>query len=305
MFISVMLIVAALLPAIVLCVYIYKQDRVEKEPLGLLIKLLLGGALICVPLAIIFEVLFSSLVTEPLFERFILGYDSMKNPVFSDSVRHARDFVEYFFGVGLIEEAVKFVVLIWFTRKSREFNSLFDGIIYSIFVSLGFAGLENIFYVLENGFVNAVTRAVLSVPGHMFFAVMMGYYYSLWHISDKAALMEKFYKAQGLINLTAPEFKSGKYVALSLIVPTLAHGTYDFCCVYGTNLSLLILIAFVIFMYVHCFGKIKKMSVSDAPTTDYAYAMLIRKYPTLSDAINAQKTVSGEDTSDTQVFYDI
>ena len=131
MFISVMLIVAALLPAIVLCVYIYKQDRVEKEPLGLLIKLLLGGALICVPLAIIFEVIFSSLVTEPLFERFILGYDSMKNPVFSDSVRHARDFVEYFFGVGLIEEAVKFVVLIWFTRKSREFNSLFDGIIYS------------------------------------------------------------------------------------------------------------------------------------------------------------------------------
>ena len=174
------------------------------------------------------------------------------------------------------------------TRKNKEFNSLFDGIIYSIFVSLGFAGLENVFYVLDNGFGNAIMRGILSVPGHMFFAVLMGYYYSLWHITDKATQMEKMYKGAGLIHNEAPEFNGRKYAVLALVVPTIVHGAYDFGLSFGTLFSFVLVIALVIYMYVYCFGRIKKMSASDAPSEGYAYAMVIKKYPTLSDLISAR-----------------
>lgn len=295
------LIFAALLPAIILCVYVYKKDRVEKEPMGLLIKLLLGGATIGVFGAIILEIAFKSIVLKPMFADFIIGYDRYGEAVFADSVRHVKNFIEYFFGVGLIEEGIKLAILIMFTRKNKEFNSLFDGIIYSIFVSLGFAALENVFYVLENGFVNAIMRGLLSVPGHMFFAVLMGYYYSLWHITDKATQMEKMYKSLGLIHSASPEFKSRKYVVLALVVPTIVHGAYDFGLTFGTMFAFVLVIALIMYMYVYCFGRIRKMSASDAPSDGYAYAMVIKKYPTLPDLISARNAEFDEQKAEHRV----
>ena len=109
--------------------------------------------------------------------------------------------VDMFIGVALVEEGFKWLTLVFFTKKSKEFNCLFDGMIYAIFVSLGFAALENILYVLNNGWVNAATRAILSVPGHMFFAVMMGYYYSRWNIFAKAREGEEWLAANGYIRI--------------------------------------------------------------------------------------------------------
>lgn len=78
--------------------------------------------------------------------------------------------------IGLIEEGVKFLVILTIVYRHREFNEVLDGIIYAVAASLGFATVENLFYVLSGGVGVGVARALLSVPGHAFFGAVMGYY---------------------------------------------------------------------------------------------------------------------------------
>lgn len=268
------LVFAALLPAIVLCVYIYKKDRVEKEPIGLLIKLLALGALICFPAAEVEDVVINEI------------NNALAPYVEADYFEPLYWATYSFIGVALIEEGFKLFILYLVTRNNKNFNSLFDGIVYAVFVSLGFAGLENVFYVLNNGFGNAVMRALMSVPGHMFFAVFMGYYYSLWHMHTVAAKHERNLRKEGLINSDTPEFSGKNFMWMCIIVPTFVHGFYDYCCFRGTYLSVILLYAFVVFMYVFCFKRIKHMSKKDVSDNTYASTMLYEKYPQLRELIN-------------------
>ena len=75
--------------------------------------------------------------------------------------------------VGLVEEGSKWIILKSFTWKNKEFNYIYDAIVYAVFVSLGFAALENIIYVLNGGITTAITRTIFSIPGHTFFGVFM------------------------------------------------------------------------------------------------------------------------------------
>ena len=275
------LMAVALFPAIVLCMYVFIKDRVEKEPLGLLLKLFACGAIICFPAAEI-EVFLAGII-ESLFSPETLAIVKSGGDIPYTKEAYVYIFTDNTIGVALVEETLKFFVLIYFTRKNKEFDSLFDGLIYSVFVSLGLAALENIFYVVENGLYVGIMRAVLSVPGHMFFAVMMGYHYSMWHLTDKAAEREKDLKMNGIITSNVRPFSSAKETALSLIIPTLAHGLYNSFCTIGTVWSTLLLYGFVIFMYIHCFAKIKRMSNADDLDNVYVQYMLTKKYPKIFD----------------------
>jgi RsiW-degrading membrane proteinase PrsW (M82 family) len=119
-------------------------------------------------------------------------------------------------------------------RKAPAFDQYYDGIIYAVFVSMGFALIENIMYVMNGDMTTVITRAVMAVPGHMLFAVAMGYYFS----------MSKFDSPQ----------KAKVHVAMSLAVPMLLHGTYDFLLMYtgaksshSPLMAVGIIIVFVIF----------------------------------------------------------
>lgn len=274
------LIIVAIIPAVVLCVYVYKKDRIEKEPLTLLLKLLLLGALCCYPAAII----------ESIFD------DVLRLFFLDGTLNYAYIIIHHFFVVALVEEGCKYFILNKVTRKNREFNSLFDGIIYAVFVSLGFAAFENVFYVIENGITVGIMRAVLSVPGHMFFAVMMGYFYSRSHIKDKASMLEISLIKRGIISYNKPLFNSKKERLLTLVIPIILHGTYNSCCSIGTTFSTLLLVALVIFMYVYCFGKILKVSKNDTYENSYIMYMMTSKYPELS--VNDQQVKQTNDTEE-------
>lgn len=282
---EILLICAALFPAIALCVYVFIKDRVEKEPIGLLLLLLVLGAVSCFPAATIEGVLIGFI--DALFSPFVVEMDgTLYLPGILFKIYNA---IKFLIGVALVEEGLKFIVLFFVTRKNKNFNSLFDGLIYAVFVSLGFAALENVFYVLENGWINAVTRALMSVPGHMFFAVLMGYYYSLWHMHEKAKLQERSFKKVFLIRDSSPEFSGGKYLGLSLLMPILAHGLYNYCCSLGTLLSMIVLFVFLIFLYIYCFGKIKEMSKADVDDVTFSGAMVLTKHPHLAALFSANK----------------
>ena len=274
---NIFLICAALFPAVALCIYIFKKDRVEKEPIGLLLGLLSLGALMCFPAAEIETIFFDGI--ESIFMPYTVEYGGEHYLV--GNTYKLYNACKYFIGVAFVEEGCKFLIVYFVTRKNKNFNSLFDGLVYAVFVSLGFAALENVFYVLENGWMNALMRAVMSVPGHMFFAVLMGYYYSLWHIYEKAKKKEQELKRAGLISKNAVEISGKSYLIFSLLMPTLAHGLYDYCCTLGTTLATIVFYAFLLFLYIYCFRRIKNMSKGDVDDITYSNAIVLNKYPHL------------------------
>ena len=160
---SVILAVLALLPAAVLMFYIYKMDRVEKEPAGLLTGLFFLGVLSVVP-TVIFEIIFGNALNA--------SFDVVTDKdllYMSDVELHVYELINNFICVALIEEFFKWLFAFLLTRKNKNFNSLFDGVVYMVFVSLGFAAAENIMYVFEGGVTTALLRMVTAVPGHCFF----------------------------------------------------------------------------------------------------------------------------------------
>ena len=190
--------------------------------------------------------------------------------------------------IALVEEGLKFIALFLATRNNKNFNSLFDGLIYAVFVSLGFAAFENVLYVVSYGWTNALVRAVTAVPGHMFFAVLMGYYYSMWHVCEQAKTMERALKKRGLVDKNSKEISGKHHLICSLLVPVLAHGLYDYCCTSETVWADIVFYALLIFLYVYCFKRIKEMSKGDMEDKRFAAVMVFKKYPHLLEALRLE-----------------
>ena len=178
---------ASLLPVIVLLVYIYRKDKYQKEPLPMLLKALLGGVL-----AGILDII---LLTTFRFAGITTFSNELQNALY-----------QAFCQAAMPEEFCKLFFLYLFVWKSRYFDEYYDGLEYAACVGLGFAGLENLMYVLEGGISVAVGRALFAVPAHFFFAIFMGYFFS----------MAKF-----------KPWKKGSYLLLAYIVPVILHGIYD------------------------------------------------------------------------------
>ena len=181
---------AALLPAIVLWVYVQRQDP-QPEPRNWLIRATLYGVGIIFPVALL----------EMYINTALFGPDGGPATLLGTTV-------EAFFVAALPEESFKLLALWLVLRKNPYFDEHYDGIVYAVCIGLGFAAIENVSYLFENTdawLSVAISRALLAVPGHYAFAVMMGYYYSLYHFVDP----------------------SPRTAACILLVPVVAHGIYD------------------------------------------------------------------------------
>ncbi len=222
---------AALLPAAFLMRYIYRKDTIEKEPPGLLTGLVFLG----VGAAVV------AIVLETLGQGILNAFLAKDDPAYS--------IVFAFLVVAVVEEGAKFLFLRWRTWKDPNFNYRFDGIVYAVFLSLGFAAFENVSYVMGYGLTVALYRALLAIPAHMGFAVFMGYFYSRAKLcSDEGVPSRK------RLNLWA-----------AYLIAVLLHGFYDACALMGTVLSTLLFAAFVIAMYILVIRLIKKESKTDEP----------------------------------------
>lgn len=232
------LIAAALLPAVLLLLYIYRKDCVEREPPRLLAKLLLFGVLSAVP-AILLERLLGGMI-DLLFGRGLL-YTAVSN----------------FIGVALVEEGCKLFFLKRGSWRHPAFDYRFDGIVYAVFVSLGFAGIENVLYVLQYGLSVAGPRAVFSIPGHMAFGVFMGLYYS----------EAKAFFCVGDLQ------RSRARLRRALVVPVLLHGAYDFCLSVNSGALTLVFFVLVVLLDVHMLRTVRRCAANDAPMPGTAFSM--------------------------------
>ncbi len=270
--------ILALLPAIVLCIYIYIKDRVEKEPILLLLGLLVLGAVSCFPAGEL-ETMIAPLIDGiflPFAEQVEEGgriYNLL--PEFWFNVYCA---VDAFIGVALIEELCKWAVLVLITYKSKHFNCVFDGIIYAVFVSLGFAALENVMYAFSYGFDTVLIRAVTSIPGHMFFGIFMGIYYSLARLNRELKSTEQALAAKGKITVTHPYAGGTRYMVQSLAMPILVHGFYDFCLFTDDTFFTIVFYIFLLGMYIYCFARVRHFSKVDGGFSVYALGYVMKKY---------------------------
>lgn len=208
------MIVAALLPVIVLGLYIYFRDPI-KEPFSWLLRALIAGVCICVPVAFL----------EVFISQWIFAGGS-PTTLFGTTV-------QAFCVAAVPEEAAKLLALWLVLRRNPHFDEHFDGIVYAVCIGLGFAAIENVAYVLQSGegwMTVAAMRALLAVPGHYAFAIIMGYYYSVYHFVARTPAN----------------------AAKMILLPVLAHGVYDSLAMSGSvdpvagGISFFVLIFFCI-----------------------------------------------------------
>ncbi len=222
--------VSAILPAVFLLRQIYKQDRKEREPMNLLMKLA-GGGVLAALLAIVLESFFGGVLSQ-------LDYRSEFVMVVAEATM-----------IGLSEEFSKLFFLKWFSWKNPNFNYRFDGIVYAVAVSLGFAAFENIFYVFSYGLQVAVSRALLAVPAHTAFAVYMGAFYG----------RAKYLDVYGQHKASKANLFAGFLVASAL------HAFYDSCAMLGSDTAMLVFAVFVIAMYIIVIRRVRTESRTDHP----------------------------------------
>ena len=202
------LLLLALAPAVILMMYVYFRDKYEKEPIKLILKGILLGAIIIFPVGLI--------------ENYITGFGT-------GLAKIPKAAFDGFIVAGATEEAFKYFVVFILIWRNRNFNEKFDGIVYAVSVSLGFAAIENLFYVFsENSMQVGLLRAFTAVPGHTIFGIVMGFYLGLARFSIK--------------NKT-------KWMLMAFMVPWMMHGIYDFLIMSGHPVLILTFIPFLIFIY--------------------------------------------------------
>lgn len=218
----------AIIPALFLLVLIYKADKKEKEPLSLIFLLVVGGVLSAL-LAIVLEKIGIALLDRcPI--RSIEQYN----------------FILYFFIIAPAEELSKYCLLRKGSWKHPAFNCFFDGIVYGVSVSLGFALYENLVYTFNYGLLTALSRSVTAIPAHASYGIFMGLWYG---ISKKA----KNQNQKGLYHVSS---------ILSCLIPILIHGCYDFCLVQTGGFSMIFLL-FIILLFMISYQTVKKASSRD------------------------------------------
>ncbi|MCY8232769.1 intramembrane metalloprotease PrsW [Priestia filamentosa] len=142
---------AGIAPGLALLSYFYLKDEYETEPISVVLKTFIFGAVLVLPI---------------MFIQYVMQEEQVLQGAFLNS----------FLTTSFLEEYFKWFVLYFTIFQHVEFDEHYDGIVYGAAVSLGFATAENILYLVANGVQDAFARAVLPVSSHALFGVVMGYY---------------------------------------------------------------------------------------------------------------------------------
>ncbi|MDO5708805.1 MAG: PrsW family glutamic-type intramembrane protease [Coriobacteriales bacterium] len=218
----------AVLPSIILIRRVLALDKVESEPTGLLIKVFVLGCLSCIP----------ATVLEVVGDTILLNLDLSE---FSYAI------CLFLLLVPFSEESVKYLAM-RSVRKRQEFNYTFDGIVYGVMASLGFATLENLIYVLGYGDITlAAMRAISSIPTHCVCGVFMGYYYGM---SNRYKALGQSHEARG-------------NAVLALLIPVAIHGIYDFSLSVEDPYISIFGFVFTLVMYALAIHRVRLSSKND------------------------------------------
>lgn len=218
----------AIIPGLMILTYVYTKDKVEKEPISMIIKVVIFGAISCIIAGFV----------ETFVAQFLPWYPE-------GSLEYAL--VNAFLLAAFWEEILKYLALRIATWNCKHFNYRFDGVVYGVSAAIGFAVLENILYVAQYGMSTAIVRAFTAVPLHAFCGLAMGTFYSY---SKKNAILGN-------------RAKTNQYTLLGLVVPMIIHGVYNTFAFLRSNAAAYALLVFVAIMYVIAIKTIRNLSKAD------------------------------------------
>ena len=221
---TLILLLISIIPIIALAYYIYDKDY-EKESSALLFRLIIGGIIVVIPAASI-ELLAGGLFPD------------------TTSMSKMQFLVYILIDIAFVEEVFKWFMVYIFSYNSREFDYMYDAIVYSSFVSLGFASVENMLYVINSSLHIGLMRALISVPAHASFGIIMGIFIA--------------YAKKNSIKRN--DIKSSLFLMGSILVPSAVHGIYDYCLFRGDRIYLTFFIVFVIALFIISFLWLSKMA---------------------------------------------
>ncbi|MBT8303813.1 MAG: PrsW family intramembrane metalloprotease [Bacteroidia bacterium] len=172
-------------PGFLIMALIYNLDIQNKEPLWLLaITYIIGAVILFIDIDLL---------------KYLLSFIDVDNNIVSTGIEALT--------VASTEELLKFLVVILIIYPNKHFDEPFDGIVYCVFVGMGFATVENLTFVLQGSASLAIMRMVTAVPAHFVFAVIMGFYLGKTKSHKKGHSL---------------------FIVLSLLIPILFHAAYDY-----------------------------------------------------------------------------
>ena len=203
------LLLATILPSILIILFFVYSDKF-KEPRSEIIKVFIYGILITIP--------------SYFLNTFLSNF-------FYENTRVGEGLISSFLTAAPVEEGLKLFVLYYFVYKMKDFNEPVDGIVYGVTVSLGFATLENIYYVYlladyfdTSSMSLALVRSFSAVPAHAVFGLFMGYFFMKYSF-----------------------VKKGDNLFFAFIIPFALHGCYNLFTISNFFVSLaLILISWIV-----------------------------------------------------------
>ncbi|MRN53407.1 glutamic-type intramembrane protease PrsW [Paenibacillus monticola] len=205
---------SAVAPGLALLTFFYLKDKYDQEPLHMVIKVFLLGFLIVFPVMIIQRGLVLGLNGGPYVDSFLISSG--------------------------VEECLKWFVLYHMIYNHTEFDEPYDGILYAVAISLGFATIENVMYAWYShaSVASMFMRALLPVSGHAMFGVIMGYHMG-------RAKFSKGVKTKGIL-------------LISLLLPLMWHGIYDFILSTTANYWIWFIVPLMTFLWYGGMGKVAR-----------------------------------------------
>ncbi|NBD22611.1 glutamic-type intramembrane protease PrsW [Paenibacillus glycinis] len=209
------IVTAAVAPGVALLTYFYLKDRYEAEPISMVLRVFLMGVLIVLPIMVIQRGLELGIGNGPV--------------VFSFAVSAG------------VEELMKWFVLYHIIFKHKEFDEPYDGIVYAVAISLGFATVENVLYAIYQPMTvgSLLIRALLPVSGHALFGVTMGYYL-------------------GKAKFASDRRPKWRFLVLAAGVPLLEHGLYDYIMGSGSTYWAWFIVPLMVFLWIRGVRRINR-----------------------------------------------
>ncbi len=268
----------AVLPALALCGYVFYKDRIEKEPVGLLALLFGAGAVAYIPT--FFAQSFVADIIDGFFENKISFSPEGAVTYISAGAETAHAVACAFGAFSVVQIVVKWCILYFVTHKNKNFNYLFDGIVYSVFISLGFAVAENVHFLINNDVQLMAAKLLASVPCHLFVGIIMGAYYTMWHVRYLANGIEEDMLEAGIIEKDRI-LTSVPWLTVSLVLPIAVNGLYILAGTVNDRIITVIFYTCVFLLYGISFIVINFMASKDGKNSRYLCRIILQGHPEL------------------------
>lgn len=210
------LISAGIAPSLALLSYFYLKDHYKTEPLATVLRSFIFGAMLVFPI---------------MFIQYAFKEEGLIVSVWSQA----------FILTASIEEFFKWFIFYYMIYRLADFDHPYDGIVYGVSISLGFATVENVLYLLNYGVEFAIGRAILPVSSHALFGVIMGYYFGRAKFTSNRKL----------------------FLWISLTVPILLHGIYDYILLQFQKNWLMIMVPFMLYLWLSAMRKVKSANKNE------------------------------------------